>query len=49
MKNQQLIQEVRGVMTQFEPLTEAVVSERSEDGLTYSELAEVLLLLLRRL
>lgn len=42
MKNQQLIQEVRGVMTQFEPLTEAVVSERSEDGLTYSELAEVL-------
>ena len=42
MKNPRLIREVRGVMTRFDPLTEEIVSERSEDGLTYAELADTL-------
>lgn len=42
MKNALLLREVRGVMTKFEPLTEQIVSERTEDGLTYTELAGVL-------
>ena len=32
MKNPRLIREVRGVMTRFDPLTEEIVSERSEDA-----------------
>lgn len=42
MKNHLLLQEVRGVMTRFDPLTEQIVSERTEDGLTYTELSETL-------
>lgn len=42
MRNSLLLQEVRGVMTRFDPLTEEIVSERTEDGLTYAELAETL-------
>lgn len=42
MRNPDLIREVRGVMTRFEPLTEEIVSTHAADGLTYSELTEVL-------
>lgn len=42
MRNSLLLQEVRGVMTRFDPLTEEIVSERTEDGLSYAELAEAL-------
>lgn len=34
--------EVRGSMTRFEPLTEALVARTTEDGLTLAELTEVL-------
>lgn len=37
-----LVKDVRGSMTRFDPLTPEIVAEQSEDGLTYQELKEVL-------
>lgn len=42
MRNSKLVQEVRGVMTQFEPLTPEIVAVTAEDGLTYEEVVDVL-------
>lgn len=39
MRNSRLVQEVRGVMTRFEPLTPEFVAANTEDGLTYEEVA----------
>lgn len=37
-----LLQDVRGCMTRFDPLTPEIVAAQSEDGLTYDELKQVL-------
>ena len=37
-----LVKDVRGCMTRFDPLTPEIVSEQSEDGLTYDELKRTL-------
>ena len=37
-----LVKDVRGCMTRFDPLTPEIVSDQTEDGLTYDELKEVL-------
>lgn len=42
MRNSRLVQEVRGVMTRFEPLTPEFVAANTEDGLTYEEVAGIL-------
>lgn len=42
MRNSKLVQEVRGVMTRFEPLTPEFVAATAEDGLTYEEVADIL-------
>lgn len=42
MSKSDFYREVRGVMTRFDPLTELIVAEHTEDGLTYSELAGIL-------
>ena len=41
-KHLSLIQDVRGCMTRFDPLTQEIVATQSEDGLTYDELKQVL-------
>ena len=41
-KHLSLIQDVRGCMTRFDPLTPEIVAAQSEDGLTYDELKQVL-------
>lgn len=41
-KHLSLLQDVRGCMTQFDPLTPEIVAAQSEDGLTYDELKQVL-------
>ena len=40
--NLSLVKNVRGCMTCFDPLTPEIVTEQSEDGLTYDELKAVL-------
>ena len=42
MTNNELIMEVRGSMTRFDPLTPELVTWISDDKLTYDELAEIL-------
>lgn len=42
MRNSQLVQEVRGVMTRFESLTPESVAATAEDGLTYEEISDIL-------
>lgn len=42
MRNSELVQEIRGVMTRFEPLTPEFVAAIAEDGLTYEEIADIL-------
>ena len=42
MRNSKLVQEVRGVMTRFEPLTTEFIAATAEDGLTYEEVAGIL-------
>ena len=42
MNNIPLYKEIQGAMTQFEPLTEAVVQKAAEDGLTISEVKAAL-------
>lgn len=37
-----LVKDVRGCMTQFDPLTPEIVAEQSSDGLTYDELKIIL-------
>ena len=37
-----LLKDVRGCMTRFDPLTPEIVAKETEDGLTFSELEEVL-------
>ena len=37
-----LVKDVRGCMTRFDPLTPEIVAEQTEDGLTYEELKEAL-------
>ena len=41
-RNNWFIQEVRGVMTRFEPLSEAAISACTKDGIHYTELADKL-------
>ena len=41
-KHLSLLQDARGCMTQFDPLTPEIVAAQSEDGLTYEELKQVL-------
>ena len=41
-KHLSLIQDVRGCMTRFDPLTPQIVAAQSEDGLTYEEMQTVL-------
>lgn len=41
-KHLSLLQDVRGCMTRFDPLTPEIVAAQSEDGLTYDELKQVL-------
>ena len=41
-KHLSLLADVRGCMTQFDPLTPEIVAAQSEDGLTYEELQTVL-------
>lgn len=42
MSNLPLYKEIQGAMTQFEPLTKAVVQKVAEDGLTFSEVKAAL-------
>ena len=42
MDNLDFYKEVRGVMTCFEPLTDAVLQRAAEDGLTVREIRSVL-------
>ena len=37
-----LVKDVRGCMTRFDPLTPEIVTDQTEDGLTYDELKQVL-------
>ena len=37
-----LVKDVRGCMTRFDPLTPEIVSDQSDDGLTYDELKQTL-------
>ena len=39
---QSLLRDVRGCMTQFNPLTPEIVAAQTDDGLTYDELKVVL-------
>ena len=41
-KHLSLLANVRGCMTQFDPLTPQIVAAQSEDGLTYEEMKAVL-------
>ena len=41
-KHNAFIQDIRGCLTRFDPLTQATVAAETKDGLTYLELKEAM-------